>query len=149
MPRLPRTGWAAVGVALGAAWAAAGLAAAGRLVGGLLLVAVATVHDARVARVRVPLLAVGVGAVLVAIRVLAGPTAPPPAPLPEDGGPWTGVVESVGSPRDGGRPSAKGRPPRHTFNHGQVHVDPSPDVFLRVSSGSEAPEVGACERVHP
>ena len=36
-----------------------------------------------------------------AIRVLVGPAAPVPSPLPEDGGPWTATVESVGSPRDG------------------------------------------------
>ena len=39
MPRLPRTGWAAIGVALGAAWAAAGMPATASLVSGLLLVA--------------------------------------------------------------------------------------------------------------
>ncbi len=30
-----------------------------------------------------------------------GPAAPPVAPLPDGSGPWTAVVESVGSPRDG------------------------------------------------
>ena len=33
--------------------------------------------------------------------MLIGPAAPVAAPLPEDGGPWAAVVESVGSPRDG------------------------------------------------
>ena len=49
----------------------------------------------------VPFVAGGVGALLVALRVLFGPAPPPVPALPEDRGPWPAVVESVGSPRDG------------------------------------------------
>ena len=101
MPRLPRTGWAAAGVAFGAAWSAAGMPAAACLVAGLLLVALGSVPEARLERWRTPLIATGIGAVLVAVRVLVGPAAPVPAPLPVAGGPWTATVESTGSPRDG------------------------------------------------
>jgi competence protein ComEC len=47
------------------------------------------------------MLAGGIGALLVGVRVLLGPGAAPPPPLPVDGGPWTGIIESLGAPRDG------------------------------------------------
>lgn len=47
----------------------------------------------------------GLGLLLVALRVsLPGP-AEAPAPPPTGSGPWAAVVESVGSPRDGARPA--------------------------------------------
>ena len=101
IPRLPRTGWAAVGVASGAAWAGAGMPVVAWLVAGLLLIAAGTSPHRRLPQLRLPLVAAGIGAVLVAIRVLVGPAAAVPSALPEDRGPWTATVESVGSPRDG------------------------------------------------
>ena len=43
----------------------------------------------------------GIGMVLLAVRVLLGPTAAPPPPLPAGSGPWEATVETVGAPRDG------------------------------------------------
>jgi competence protein ComEC len=101
MPRLPRTGWAAVGVALGAVWAGAGMPVVASLIVGLVMVAIGATPGRRLARLRLPATAAGIGAGLLAIRVLLGPAAAIPAALPGDGGPWTATVESVGSPRDG------------------------------------------------
>ncbi len=96
---LPRSAWLALGAAASAAIAYAGAPIAGALVAGLL--AVSGGLAARPTRVGVPLMAGGVGAVLLALRVLLGPAAPPVPPLPSAPGPWAAVVESVGSPRDG------------------------------------------------
>ncbi len=98
-PVLPRSGWLAVGAAASAAVAYAGAPIAGALVAGLL--ALSGGLAARPARVGVPLMAAGIGAVLLALRVLVGPAAPPVPALPSASGPWPAVVESVGSPRDG------------------------------------------------
>ena len=72
---------------------------AGVLVVGLLAVSIGLAVPR--ARTPVPLTAAGTGAVLIALRLLLGPAAPPVPPLPVTPGPWTAVVESVGSPRDG------------------------------------------------
>jgi competence protein ComEC len=132
MPRLPRTGWVAVGVAFGAAWAAAGMPVAASLIAGLLLVAAGAVPDRRLAPMRMPLMAAGVGAGLVAIRVLVGPAAPIPAPLPEDGGPWMASVESVGSPRDGDQVARL----RLTTAHGSVAVAATLPAYPVVTAGA-------------
>jgi competence protein ComEC len=100
IPRLPRAAWLAVGVAAGAAAGASGwpLAAA---VAALLVLAAGQARGPVPATWRVPATAAGIGGILVAARLLLGPAAVPPPPLPEAGGPWEATVESVGSPRDG------------------------------------------------
>ncbi|HEY6571406.1 MAG TPA: ComEC/Rec2 family competence protein, partial [Candidatus Limnocylindrales bacterium] len=99
--RLPRGGWLAIGVAGGAAAASSGVPVAAVLVVGLMVFAVshASLRGSRSARSAG--VAAGVGAVALAIRVLLGPTAAATPPLPDDRGPWTATVDSVGSPRDG------------------------------------------------
>ena len=101
---VPRAGWLAIGAAGAAVVAGAGIGGPpGVLVGGLLAVAGASAFGSRIARsVRQGVGAAGVGAILMAVRLLLGPAAAVPVPLPEDpAGPWTGVIESIGSPRDG------------------------------------------------
>ena len=103
--RVPRSAWLATGAAIAAGWAWAGQPPVAALIGGLLVLAAGLA--ARPSGVRggvrgaVPLLAGGTGATLLALRFLLGPAAPPVPPLPDGSGPWTAVVESVGSPRDG------------------------------------------------
>lgn len=103
--RVPRSAWLAVGAAIAAAWAWAGQPPVATLVAGLLVLAAglaARPSGVRVAlRGAVPLLAGGAGAAILALRLLLGPAAPPVPPLPDGSGPWTAVLESVGSPRDG------------------------------------------------
>jgi competence protein ComEC len=99
LPALPRSAWLAIGAAVSAAVAYAGGPMAGVLVVGLLAVSIGLAVPRALAVA--PLTPAGIGAVLVALRLLLGPPAPPVAPLPATPGPWTAVVDSVGSPRDG------------------------------------------------
>jgi competence protein ComEC len=97
----PRATWLAVGAAVAAAgaWAAVPMALA--LAAGLVLVAFGLGVRASRPRIGVAAMAAGAGATLLAIRILAGPPPEPLPPLPDGSGPWTAVVDSVGSPRDG------------------------------------------------
>ncbi len=99
--RVPRSAWLAVGAALAAAWAWFGLPTPLALVAGLLVLAGGLAARPRDVRHAAALAAVGAGATVLALRVLLGPAAPAVPPLPNGSGPWTAVVESVGSPRDG------------------------------------------------
>ena len=144
IPRLPRTGWAAIGVASGAAWAAAGMPVVATMIAGLVLIAIGATPDRRLARVRLPLAAAGVGAGLVAIRVLVGPAAPIPSALPEDGGPWTAIVESVGSPRDGDQVARL----RLATHDGSVLVAATLPAYPVVTAGATV-EVGGRLRPPP
>ncbi len=101
-PGLPRSGWLAVGVASGAAAVAVGLPAFVPLVAGLLAVAVGRSGLAPLkGRRGITATTLGVGALLLGIRVIAGP-APAPAPvLPTEPGPWRATIESMSSARDG------------------------------------------------
>jgi competence protein ComEC len=99
---IPRSAWLAVGVAAGAAAVAFGLSAFLPLVAGLVAIAVGRSGVAPVRGPRgVTVTAAGVGAVLLGLRVLAGPPAAPPTGLPEEAGPWRATVESMSSARDG------------------------------------------------
>ena len=99
--RVPRSTWLATGAAIAAGWAWTGQPAIAALVAGMLVLTAAAAGRRSGVRGAVPLLAGGAGAALLALRVLLGPAAPPIPPLPVGSGPWTAVVESVGSPRDG------------------------------------------------
>jgi competence protein ComEC len=97
---MPRTGWLAAGAALAALTvgledrrllAAVVVAAAFFLLGGLWL------PRGR----RVGLMALAVGMLSIAIRAGLGPAGVAPTGAPAGSGPWTMVVETVGSPRDG------------------------------------------------
>lgn len=100
---MPRSGWVAAGMAAAAAAnGTVGTGAMAVLVAGLLVMATGLGIPA-IARghARVPLIATGLGVVMLAFRILVGPPSASPSPLPVDGGPWQAVVESVGAPRDG------------------------------------------------
>ncbi len=101
---LPRAAWLAVGAASGAAavcwigaWPAVPLAV------GLAAVALASGPvPGRLKRHRDPIMAAGVGAVLVGLRVLLVPASDLAPPLDAAGAsPWTAEVVSVGTPKDG------------------------------------------------
>ncbi len=113
---VPRAAWLAAGMAAGAGVAAAGAggaAPAGALVPaspatitaiGALLVATAVVLRAGPAAARrgTATLALGLGLLVIGVRLLVGPAQGVPPALPDGSrGPWTAIVESVGSPRDG------------------------------------------------
>lgn len=102
---MPRAAWLAVGAALGAlALGPAGgmlVALAGAFVACLALAARGTPFRER-SRILAPL---AVGVLAIGIRgVLAGPPAGPPPEPPQGDGPWAGIVETVGAPRQGTRP---------------------------------------------
>ncbi len=96
---MPRTGW----LALGAATAALALEVDDRattalaLVGGVLLLGALWIRERR----RTAAFALGVGLLAIALRAGLGPPPADPSGAPDGGGPWTVVVETVGSPRDG------------------------------------------------
>ncbi len=100
---LPRTAWLAVGVAAGAAADAIGAGPLPTLVAGLLGVALGALPFPDRLRVgQAPITAAGIGAVLLALRLLVGPQASAAPALDAAGSPpWTAEVVSVGSPRDG------------------------------------------------
>ena len=101
--RVPRSAWFAAGAAAAAGVVALGAGVGPPMCAGLLLVAAGRSGWARItAAHRVGLVAAGVGAVLLALRVLAGPGAAPIPSLADAGpGPWTATVEAMGSPRNG------------------------------------------------
>ena len=70
---VPRSAWLAVGAAVAAGWAWAGQPAVAALVAGLLVLAAGLAARPSGIRGAVPLLARGHGAILLALRVLAGP----------------------------------------------------------------------------
>jgi competence protein ComEC len=105
---MPRSGWLAIGATAaalaGPAAAAAlgsraplGLVAVGIVLLGLALVGAGT----NAARPR-QIAALAVGAAAIALRLaVAGGGAEPAPPLPDGAGPWSAIVEGVGTPRDG------------------------------------------------
>ena len=97
---MPRTGWLALGACLGALAAGADdrrwlavVLTAGALAG---LAVVVTVGAPR-ARI----VAVGLGVAAIVVRSILLPSPPAVAGTPAGSGPWSMVVETVGSPRDG------------------------------------------------
>lgn len=98
---IPRAAWLAAGAAVGAAVTWAGLPAAIALAGGLAVTAVGSAPRVPERR-RAGITAAGLGAALVALRVMALPASPAgPSIAAAGSGPWTAAVESVGSPKDG------------------------------------------------
>ena len=132
---VPRSAWLAVGVAGGAVAAAAGLPAAALCVVGLLGVAAGrSGWPALVGPRGIAVTAASVGLVLLGLRVLAGPSAPPPTGLPDAApGPWRATVESMSSSRDG-RQVARLR--LHT-EAGDVLVAATLPAFPVIAAGTE------------
>ena len=97
---MPRTGWLAAGAAVAALTLGVGdrrilavlLAAAG-----LLLLSGMWLPRGR----RMAVLAVAAGVLSIALRAGIGPDGAAQAGSPDGSGPWSMVVETVGSPRDG------------------------------------------------
>ena len=97
---MPRSGWLAAGAGIAALAAGTGdhrLLAALIGAAGLLLLSGLWLPRKR----RVAFLAVGVGVLAIALRASLGPAGSTPAGSPVGSGPWTMVVETVGSPREG------------------------------------------------
>jgi competence protein ComEC len=104
---VPRTAWLAIGVAAGALLldSTTGLVVA--LVGAALLCSAMAVRLAvraapRLVRRLVPL---AFGLLVIGGRAAGGGAATRPIAIPPGAGPWVGVVETVGAPRDGSRPA--------------------------------------------
>ena len=103
---IPRTAWLAVGVAAGATAAAMAAGPLPTLAAGLLLLALAAApppgRPAAVGGMGNAATAAGVGALLVALRLVVGPPGSAVPTLDAAGSPsWTADVVSVGSPKDG------------------------------------------------
>ena len=97
---MPRTGWLAAGAAIAAQTVGADdrrLLGALVAAAGFLLLACLWLPQRR----RVWLLALAVGMVSIALRTGLGPAGTALSGSPVGGGPWTMVVETVGSPREG------------------------------------------------
>ena len=97
---MPRTGWLAVGAAIAAlAVGAEDRHLVGALVAasGLLLLVGLWLPRGR----RIGLLALAIGILSIALRAGVGPAGAALSGSPTGGGPWTMVVETVGSPREG------------------------------------------------
>jgi competence protein ComEC len=97
---VPRSGWLAIGAALGALALATGdrrtiaVALAAMSIGLLVAGRSGPTH-------RGPILALGAGAIVIVVRGTLGPAPVALAGAPEGTGPWAMLVESVGSPREG------------------------------------------------
>ena len=97
---MPRSGWLAIGGVLTALMAGAGdprLIAVSVVVAGLLLIAGSWLPRGR----RLAVVALALGMLSIGIRANFGPHAATLAGIPVGNGPWSMVVESVGSPREG------------------------------------------------
>jgi competence protein ComEC len=97
---VPRSCWFAIGVALGAI--SLGVDDVGVLAASLIAAAVALIIAAWSAgAVRGRALAFAIGGLLILMRGMLGPGSVELGGVPEGSGPWSMVVETVGSPRDG------------------------------------------------
>jgi len=142
---IPRSAWLAVGVASGATVVALGFPAILPLVVGLFGVAIGRSGVALVRGPRgVAATATGIGAVLLGIRVLAGPASPPPPALPDAAGPWRATVESMSSAHDGSQVARL----RLDAETGEVLVAATLPAFPVVASGAVV-EVGGRLRPPP
>ncbi len=144
--RVPRSAWLAVGAALAATWAWLGLPSAAALAAGLgaMAMGLAAPPTSRLHAPARAVVAVGVGTVLLAVRVLLGPAAPATPPLPGGSGPWPAVVESVGAPRDGAQMARLAL----LVDPGPVRVAATLPAFPGVRAG-DAIEVGGRLRPPP
>ena len=130
---MPRSAWLAVGVASGAAVVALGLPTTVPLVVGLFGVAIGISGIAPFRGPRgVTATAMGIGAVLLGLRVLAGPASPPPPALPDAAGPWRATVESLSSAHDGSQLARL----RLDAGTGEVLVAATLPAFPVVASGA-------------
>ena len=130
---MPRSAWLAVGVAAGAAAVALGLPAILPLGVGLFGVAIGRSGFALVRGPRgVTATAIGIGAVLLGLRVLAGPASPPPPALPDAAGPWRATVVSMSSAHDGSQVARL----RLDTGTGEVLVAATLPAFPVVASGA-------------
>lgn len=95
---MPRSGW----IATGAVFASLAVVTADRRVVAIVVaaVAIALVIGAIVERRRTAVVGLAIGAAVIAVRGVSLPVASELGGAPGEG-PWTMVVESVGSPRDG------------------------------------------------
>src|SRR5439155_497382 len=106
---IPRSGWLAVG-ALAAALAGSMPRSICLAVDAALVVALGLCASTRPGigtpgrRTRVPALAALVGVLAIGLRVALQSGSPDLAGLPEGSARWTGIVESIGSPREGSIP---------------------------------------------
>ncbi len=132
---VPRSAWLAAGVAAAAVAAAAGLPPAALCVAGLLGISAGRSGWPVLAGPRgIAVTAASVGIVLLGLRVLAGPSAPPPPGLPDTtSGPWRASVESMSSSLDG---SQVARLRLHTAA-GEVLVAGNLPPFPVLAAGAE------------
>ena len=134
----PRATWLAVGSATAAAAAWVGLPAVAIVVAGLALLATGLALRGAGRRAGVIGIASGLGATLLAARVVLGPAAVPVPPLPDGDGPWTALVDSVGSPRDGAQTARLSL----LVEPGPVHVAATLPAYPVVRAGATVEVAG-------
>jgi competence protein ComEC len=99
---MPRSGWLAIGAVVAATLGArAGVVSlAGAQVVAIALATLA-VAPWLTRRARGPFVAAGIGAMVIALRLMSMPTPAPPPETIDGSGPWPARVVSIGSPREG------------------------------------------------
>ncbi len=129
----PRSAWLAGGAAIAAGAAWLGMSPLVAMVAGPLLIAAPfAARGARRSRWRPRAVALGLGLLLLAIRLVAGPAAMAPPVLDDSQiGPWTATVESMGSPRDGHQTARL----RLQVDRGEVIVAATLPAFPEIAAG--------------
>ncbi len=97
---MPRAGWLAVG-AVASSLTLSDANGRTPIAVAIAILAVLLISRWLPRRGRVPIAAVGLGALAIALRLAILPTPTGPIPEPAGDGPWSMQVETVGSPRDG------------------------------------------------
>jgi competence protein ComEC len=102
---VPGAAWLAIGAACAALGAEALPRLSLALLGVALLLGAAAARAARWKWCPRELMPVAIGVLAIGLRLAIGTTALSLAPVPSGAGPWTGIVETIGAPRDGSRPA--------------------------------------------
>src|SRR6187549_947304 len=102
---MPRPAWLAIGAAVGALALAALAPFAVALCGLAMSLLAAAARAGRWAWAPRGIAPLALGILAIGLRAGASGPAPAPGSIPTGDGPWIGVVETVGSPRDGSRPA--------------------------------------------
>ena len=134
---MPRSGWLAIGGTI-AALTAPSLGSAVVPVAAAMLMAIVVVLLSAVpaGKRRTLVLACAVGALLVTVRIALGPGPTTATPAPDGEGPWTMLVETVGSRADSVATWLDQREPQDLLEEVKRFARRRPGVFLAIAAGA-------------